>query len=312
MRHEQALGVEMSRTDTGSWEHPKGVMLVVLAGLLWSTGGIVVRLIEHATAWHIVLYRSLTLTLTLSIVIFWHQRGNTLRAFRQARVIAGVAGFSLSLGFACWIFALTQTTVANALFLLATQPFMTAILALPILGERVPRLTWITISLALVGVSVMLSEGLAGGTMFGNLMGLGAALGFSGFTVALRKGREVNMFPAVWWAGFFSTLMAAGMLLAHAQSLGIGVWDLKLCTILGVVQVGFGLMAYTAGSRYLPAAELALLAIIEVILGPVWVWIGIGEVPSRFTVMGGMVVLAAVVWRAVYGWHRPPSLSVQP
>jgi drug/metabolite transporter (DMT)-like permease len=124
-----------------NWTYIKGVTLVLLAGMFWSIGGIVVRMIEHANAWQIVFYRSLALAITLTVVILWRQRGGVLEAFRKARVIAALAGFCLSLGFACWIFALTHTTVANALFLLTTQPFITAILALLVLGERVLRIT---------------------------------------------------------------------------------------------------------------------------------------------------------------------------
>jgi drug/metabolite transporter (DMT)-like permease len=164
--------------------------------------------------------------------------------------------------------------------------------------------------LTIAGVGVMMSEGIAVGTLFGNLMGLGAALGLSGFTVAIRKGRAVDMFPAAWWAGVFAILLSGGMLLVKGQSFGMSSWDLGMCTILGVVQIGFGLMAFIAGSRYLPAAELALLSITEVILGPIWVWLGVGEVPSRLTLVGGAIVLTAVVWRALYGLRKPLSVGM--
>jgi drug/metabolite transporter (DMT)-like permease len=134
--------------------------------------------------------------------------------------------------------------------------------------------------------------------LFGNLIALGAALGLSGFTIALRKGKDLDMFPATWWAGSFASLLAAGMLLTHGHALTVGLWDFGMCTILGVVQIGCGLMAYTVGSRYLPAAELAMLSLTEVILGPIWVWLGVGEVPSRWTLLGGMIMLVAVAWQA--------------
>jgi DME family drug/metabolite transporter len=300
------MNLTVSVPGAKDWTHVKGVMLVLLAGTFWSISGIVVRLIQHAPAWQIVFYRSLTLAITLTAVILWRQRSGFLMTFHRAGTIAIGAGFCMSLSFACWIFALTHTTVANALFLLAAQPFITAILALLWLGERVARITWLSMSLAIVGVGVMMSEGIAIGTLFGNLMGLGTALGFSGFTVALRQGRNVDMFPAVWWAGMFATLISGGVLLVRGQPFGLNNWDLEMCTVLGVVQIGFGLMAYTAGSRYLPAAELALLALSEVILGPLWVWLGIGEAPSRLTLIGGAMVLAAVVWRGLYRLQKPP------
>jgi DME family drug/metabolite transporter len=293
-----------------NWRHTRGVILVLLAGTFWSIGGLVVRLIEQATPWQIVFYRSLALALTLTVVILRRQRGDLVGGLRHTGALAPVAGFCLALGFACWIFALMHTTVANALFLLSTQTFVTAILAFLVLGERIGRLTWLTMSLALVGVGVMMSAGIVLGTLFGNLLGLGAALAFSAFTVALRYGRDVDMFPAVWWAGCFAALIAGSMLLLSGQSFGVSGWDLGMCTILGVVQLSFGLIAFTAGSRYLPAAELALLAIVEVILGPIWAWLGVGEVPSGLTLVGGVVVLAAVVWRALYGLRQPAAVGL--
>ncbi len=285
----------------------RGVVLVLLAGTLWSIGGIVVRLIPDATAWQIVFYRSLTSVLALTVFILVRYRGAFGKAVRAAGVTGVVAGCCLSTAFICWIFSLMYTTVANALFLLTTQPFITACLAFVLLRERVLRITWLTMSLAIVGVGVMLSESLALGTLTGNLLALGAALGISSFTVALRKGKEVDMFPAAWWAGGVATIMAAGMMHISGQDFIVGAWEFSMCAVLGIVQMGFGLVAYTAGSRYLPAAELTLLSLTEVILGPIWVWLGVGEVPSFWTLVGGMIMLAAVVWRALYEvWEQTP------
>lgn len=295
--------------DSGSAHQTRlnGVALVLLAGTFWSIGGIVVRLIAEATPWQIVFYRSLISALTLTVFILIRYRGDFWNALRTAGATAAVAGLCLSVAFVSWIFALMYTTVANALFWLTTQPFIAALLALVLLRERVSRITWLTMSLAMVGVGVMLSESLALGTLAGNLLALAAAFGISSFTVALRKGKETDMFPAAWWAGVFATIMAAGMMQASGQSLSVGVWDLGMCTILGVFQISFGLMLYTAGSRYLPAAELTLLSLTEVILGPIWVWLGVGEVPSAWTLAGGMIMLAAVVWRALYEvWEQNP------
>lgn len=304
------MRVSVSVRTTASRRHATGVFLVLLAGTFWSIGGLVVRLIEQATAWQIVFYRSLALALTLAVVIAWRRRGGRRDAGGTTGALTPVAGFCLSLGFVCWIFALIHTTVANALFLLSTQTFVTAILAFLVLGEGIGRITWLTMSLALVGVGVMMSAGIVLGTLFGNLMGLGAALGFSTFTVALRYGRNVDMFPAVWWSGCFAALIAGGMIVLRGQSLGVSSWDLGMCAILGVVQLSFGLIAFTAGSRYLPAAELALLSITEVVLGPIWAWLGVGEVPSGLTLAGGAIVLAAVVWRASYGLRHPVPIGV--
>ena len=125
--------------------------------------------------------------------------------------------------------------------------------------------------------------------------------------IALRQGKDVDMFPAVWWGGGFATLTAAIMLMISSQSALVGGWDLGMCSLLEVVKIGFGLTAFTAGSRYLPAAELALLSLTEVLLGPIWVWIGVGKVPNGTTLLGGAFVLAAVVWRAGHELRTPSS-----
>ncbi len=153
----------------------------------------------------------------------------------------------------------------------------------------------------------MVGEGIVVGTLFGNLAGLGAALGFSGFTVALRRGKAVDMLPAVCLAGAFASIASGMMILLVAQTFVVSMHDLSLCVVLGVVQIGFGLIIYTMGSRHVPAAELALLSLTEVILGPIWVWIGVGEVPSVLTLVGGTIVLAAVAGRAILAVRRRPA-----
>ena len=167
-------------------------------------------------------------------------------------------------------------------------------------------------SAALAGVAVMVGEGFATGSPFGNLSALLAALGFAGFTVALRRGKTRDMLPSVCLAAVFTALVAGVMVSAGAGGFAISARDLGLCAVMGAVQIGAGLTIYTAGSRHVPAAELALLSLSEVVLGPIWVWLGVGEVPSLATVIGGAVVLGAIVGHAASGLRRrrPPIGAV--
>ena len=290
--------------------HLRGVGLVLLAGVFWSTTGIIVRLIESANEWQIVFYRSIALMLTLLVVLVVRNGRTIFSVFRAAGVNAIVGGLCLGSGFACWIFALTHTTVANALFLLAASPFLSAILARIVIGERVARATWLAMTVALLGVAVMVGEGIIVGTLFGNVMGLTAALAFSGFTVALRRGKSVDMLPTVCLAGTFASIIAGTVLLATGSGFVVSGYDLSLCATLGIGQIGCGLILFTIGSRYVPAAELALLSLTEVVLGPLWVWIGVGEVPSLWTFLGGIIVLAAVTGRALLEVRRRPPIGV--
>ena len=159
----------------------------------------------------------------------------------------------------------------------------------------------------------MVWEGFAGGNPLGNLTALMAASGFAGFTVALRWGKTRDMRPAVCWAALFTLAVAGFMIvLGGAGGFAISAWDLGLCIVMGMIQIGAGLLVYTAGSRHLPAAELALLALTEVVLGPIWVWLGIGETPSLATLLGGAIVLCAIAGNALSGLRRwrPPIGAV--
>ncbi len=286
----------------------RGVALVLAAGVFLSIGGIGVRLIEAADEWQILFYRSLALIVTLLAVLAVRNRGALPGAFRRAGAPAVAGGLCLSFGFAGFIFSLTHTSVANTLFLLAVSPFLAALLGRVLLGEDVRRTTWLAMSAALAGVAVMVGEGFATGSPFGDLSALLAALGFAGFTVALRRGKTRDMLPSVCLAAVFTLLVAGVMVSAGPGGFAISARDFGLCAAMGAVQIGAGLTIYTAGSRHVPAAELALLSLSEVVLGPIWVWLGVGEVPSLATAIGGAVVLGAIVGHAASGLRhwRPP------
>lgn len=290
----------------------RGYGLVLLAGVFWSAGGIIVRQIEAANEWQILFYRSITLAVTMLILLAARNRSAVMTTFRDVGATGIVAGLCLAAGSISFIFSLTHTTVANTLFMISTSPFMAAILGRILLGEEVRRATWVTMSAAVLGIAVMVGEGAATGGLFGDLTGFGAALAFAGFTVALRRGRTVEMLPAVCLAGVFIALAAGIMAIPIGYGLEISAHDLLLCAIYGAVVFGCGLIIFTIGSRYVTAAELTLLSLTEVVLGPIWVWFGIGEVPSRMTLLGGAIVLAAIVGQALIGMRRrhPPIGAV--
>ena len=297
-------------TTTHDPNYARGVAMVLIAGCFWSIAGLVVRLMEAASEWQILFYRSAALVLTLLLYLGLRNRGDVAGAFRRAGWSAVLAGAFLSIGFACWIFAMTHTTIANALFVLSAAPFLAAIFARIFIGERVKPSTWLYMLLASLGVTVMVAEGVAMGTLAGNLYALIAATGFAAFSVTLRRGRAVDMTPAVCWAGIWAGLIAVAMLIMTQQSFALSTHDLLLCTLLGFVQVGLGLILFTAGSRYIPAGELTLLSLTEVVLGPIWVWIGVNEVPTSLTLLGGVIVLTAIVAQAVHGVRKRPPVGV--
>jgi drug/metabolite transporter (DMT)-like permease len=284
----------------------RSAALVVLAGTLWSTGGVLVKLVESADARQIVLWRSLFVLLFMATVLAVRQRGALLTSFRAAGWNSVLGGVCLAGAFLGAIEAFTRTTVANVLFILAAQPFLAALFARLLLGEQVSRGTWLAMLAAVAGVVLMVAPGLALGGASGTLMALASAVSFALFSVTLRRGRHGDGSPSVLWGAVFSGLIAFLLVSTGkgAAALVIGWHDLLACAAMGIVQIGFGMLAFTAGSRHLPAADLTLLALTEVVLGPVWAWLVVGEVPVLWTLSGGALVLGATALQAVGGARR--------
>ena len=290
----------------GGVTYRQGVALVLLAGACWSIMGLVVRLMEAATAWQILFYRSLSLGVFLLLVLTIRGRGHPLKVMHRAGLPSLLGGFALVLAFCGSIFAILNTTVANAMFLFASAPFMAAGLGLLILKESVRRATWMAMAVGGLGVAIMVAEGISLGHFFGNAAAVGSALGFALFAVALRRQYKEDMLPAVCLGGFFTAAVAGVMCLAGGEGLTISLHDLLLTFVLGIGQLGIGMTLFTHGSKAVPAAELALLAMTEVVLGPFWVWLVLGETAGPWTLMGGAILLAAIAGNAVSGLRRKP------
>ncbi|MGH6921134.1 MAG: DMT family transporter [Geminicoccaceae bacterium] len=298
-------GLAVGQQDSA---YRRGVVMVMAAGALWSLAGPLVRSMEAAGAWQILFVRSTTVALTVLAVLLWRYRGDCLGIVRDAGWLAVLAGALLGAGFCGFIFSLMHTTVANAVLMLSASPLLTAVLGWLLLGETVRRATWLAMAVALIGVAVMVGGGILAGDWFGNLMALIATASFAGFAVALRRGRGGDMLPAVLWAGLLSAPVAALM----APDLAMTLRDVTLSAVMGGALITGGMMLFTAGSRTVPSAELALLALTEVVLGPLWVWLAYAEVPHVETLIGGALVLAAIVGRALSGMRRttPPFGAV--
>lgn len=284
----------------------QGVALVLMAGACWSIMGLVVRLMEAATSWQILFYRSLTLGIFLLVVLTIRGRGSPIRAMRRAGLSSVLGGLALVLAFCGSIISIRNTTVANAMFLFATAPFMAAVLGLLILKESVRPATWIAMAVGGLGVAVMVAEGLSLGHVLGNAAAVLSAFGFALFAVALRWQRMEDMLPAVCLGGFFTALVAGSLCLATGEGLGASSHDVLLASLLGVGQLGLGMTLFTYGSKAVPAAELALLAMSEVVLAPLWVWLALGETAGPWTLMGGAVLMAAIAGNALSGIRRKP------
>jgi DME family drug/metabolite transporter len=286
--------------------HRRGLVFVFAAGVLWSTVGLGIRLIEDASVWQILLYRSIALSAFLYVVIRLRSGESPFAQARRSGLPAAIAGLALVAAYSGGIYSIQVIPVANALLLFATAPFMTAILGWVVLRERVRNATWIAIVLAIVAIAIMVSGQTSGGALDGTLAALGSAFGFSVFTVALRWGKSGEMLPAVFLSGLFAIIITSALCLFLELSFVLSPRDGGISMGMGIFQVGAGLVLYTLGSRTIPAAELALLSLAEVLLGPFWVWLFLGEDASLRTLIGGALLLAAIAGNALSGARRKP------
>ena len=277
------------------------MLLMVVSSIGISFGGLIIRSMDSATPWQINFYRSLALGVAITLIIISRHRG------RSVSMIAGIGrpgligGACLSVAGIAYLQALDHTTVANTLFVLSAIPFFTAALAWLFLGENLRRATLVTMIFAATGIGMMVVEGIGTGSAYGNLMALTTALGFSAFAVIVRANRQIDMLPSLLVS---SAIILTLALIMNWGELGITHKDVLLCFLWGGVLSGIGNALFIFASRHLVAAELTLFMLLEFALGPIWVWMFIGEVPTRWTVIGGSIVILAVTIRAFLELRR--------
>ena len=276
-----------------------GVLLVLAAGICWSSMGLGIRHIEVANVWQILFFRSLALTPLLLLVLTLRARGNPFPIIQRAGLAGVVGGISLVFAFSGGILAIQTTSVANAMFLFAAAPIFAAVLGWLVLKEHVRNATWISMMAALVGIVIMVWQGISIGRIIGNVAALISALGFAVFTISLRWKKLEDMLPTVFLAGLFAIIIAGALCQIKGYGLDVPKRDILIALALGVFQVGAGLILYTLGSKTVPSAELALLSMTEVVFGPFWVWLFLGETAGGYTLLGGMILLIAIASNAL-------------
>lgn len=270
-----------------------GALLVFLSALCWSFGGAIARFIEVQDSWAVIFWRSAWAALFLLGFMFWRDgwRG-TLRLFTGM----GLPGLAVALCFAsastAFVVALSYTTVANILLMQAGVPLFAALLAWVVFRERVSGPTWIAIAAVICGVAIMVSESLDGNiSPIGNGLALLIAVMFSIATVVTRRFAHVRMTPATC----LGTIFAAVFAISQAEIIMVSPRDMGFLFAFGVLNLGVGLAFFATGARMVPAAIAALLGTFEPILGPIWVWLSHGEVPSTRTIIGGAIVFTALL-----------------
>ncbi len=268
-----------------------GILIVFMGGVFLSTSGIMLRSMDDANGWQVVLIRSLTFFITILTIMIFRYRRNTFAAYRAVGVSGIFAAILLGLGSVCYIFAMLNTSVANVVFIIGSAPLVTALIAWLFLKEKIGVWGLVAMITSVFGIGLMFIDGFISGGMFGNLLALLMVFMFAFYLLILRSKKHIDMIPATGLSGLITFAIAAVMV----SDLDISLHDLVICMMLGSFQLGLGFLFLTLGTRFIPAAEVALFSMSESILNPLWVWIGVNEVPSNYTLAGSAVVLVSVI-----------------
>ena len=262
---------------------------MIVAPVLWSSAGVVTRYIQRAEPFEQVFWRSLFAFLFVAIVLLI-QKQHPVRAVRAAGWPGLASGLMWAIMFTAFLFALSLTTTANALVVMSVSPLLTALFASMFLKDPVPLRTWLAAGTAAIGIAYMFGSSLEGhflGMAVAFLIPVAAAIN----VVVLRaSAAKLDLVPAVMLGGGISCLIALPFALPFSST----ARDIALLAFLGITQLGLPCMLLVLASRALLAPEIALLSLLEVVLGPLWVWLGAGEEPGNATLTGGVIVLAAL------------------
>jgi drug/metabolite transporter (DMT)-like permease len=269
-------------------DQQRGRLFVALAAVAWSTAGLLQRELSVDVGSQLAgraLFAFLGLLLYVAVV----QRRRTLRAFREIGSGGVVVVAMLAVSSASFFVALNHASVASVLFMQALAPILAAALG-TLLGDPVERRTWLAMAVAVAGVAVMVGGPGSPGTL-GLVLSFAMTLSFAAALVATRHHREVSMAPATCLSQLLVLVCAA----PFAAPSTVGGRDVVLLATLGIAQIGLGFVLLTIGARLIPAGEVALITLLEIVLGPLWVWIALSEQPSAATLVGGAIVLGAVL-----------------
>ena len=268
----------------------RGILQLVASGFFLSTAGIALRLVEQADGWQILFYRSLALSITILLILVFQKRSRFFDEFRGLGWNDCLLAVFLGTGFVAYVFALLYNTVANALFIFSCAPFVAGFLGWILLGERVATRTWFAIGVTMAGLAVMVGSELAVSRYLGTLLALWIPIAYAASIIAVRRSKRDNMLVALCLAGLVAGCLSAFFVTDYALT----PRDLIISLYLGVFQVGVGFTLVVLGSRYVPAAQVGLLALVEPVLAPVWAWMGVGEVPGLATIVGGTIIFLAI------------------
>ena len=272
-----------------------GPLLILTGGFCLSWGGLILRTFESASIWQILFYRSIFFLWVLIAFILLTYRKKTFKKIKEAGVPGLIGGVFLSTNFVAYMYSMMETTVANVVFIISTQTVFLPIVAYIFLKEKISPRGYVAIMLAMIGVTLMIGDSLGTGSLKGNLAALTIPINFSVLVLIIRKYPKVDMIPAIFYAGILSCLYGLFLL----EDVVISTKDIWLSFLLGVPQLAFGFIFITIGSRTTPAVMVGLLMLMESIFAPIWVWLFYNEIPPVSVLIGGIIILSAVVMKSL-------------
>ena len=285
------------------------IPVVLFAGLLWSFGPLVVRHMDnpHLVPWQYIFGRGLTIFILLNLYLFFEEGKNFYKNYLKIGLSGIIGGSGLGIAMITFIYSITNTSAAVTLLCLAAMPFFTALLAFLFLRERISLNVWISIILASVGILIMAIGNTGEKSLAGFIFGLTSSIGFSIFSVTLRWKKETPKFTTVAFSGLFCFIFASIVIIIKDQVFFASSYNGSLFSLHGTL-VCFGLILYSIGSKAIPAAELTLLSLTEVVGGIFWVWLpifGINEVPSTNTIIGGFFLFVSLIYYSlIMKWNK--------
>ena len=271
-----------------------GYILVCFGGFCLSWGGFIIRSFEEASIWQILFLRSFFFLLALIAFLFVTYKKNTFNIIKESGLPGLLGGFVLSFSFVAFVVAMSNTTVANVVFIISTQTMFLAIFGYFYLKEKVSLIGLISILLAMSGIIIMVGDSISGGSLFGNIVALAIPINFAILVMIIRKNTKVDMVPAIFYSGIFSLIY--GFFLA--ESFEFTKHDLWMGFLLGVPQLAVSFICITIGSRTVESATVGILMLMETLCAPLWVWLFLNEIPPISVFIGGAVIISAIILKS--------------
>ena len=276
------------------------IPVVLFAGLIWSFGPLVVRYMNepNLVPWQYIFARGWTIFILINLYLFFEEGKNFFKNYLKIGISGLIGGSGLGIAMITFIFSITHTSAAVTLLCLAAMPFFTALLGFLFLKEKISLNVWIAILIATIGIIIIAIGNTEKNSLLGLVFGMASSIGFSVFSVSLRWRKETPKFTTVAFAGFFCFTIASIMILKNNMVFFSTSYNGALFSLHGTL-VCMGLILYSIGSKAIPAAELTLLSLTEVIGGIFWVWVpflGINEIPSSNTIIGGFFLFMSIMY----------------